>query len=445
METRSRNVKIAVIGSGISGLGAAWALSRHHEVAVFEADERLGGHANTVEIEDRGRAVPVDTGFIVYNERNYPNLVQLFDALDVATEPSDMSFSVSAEGGAFEYRARALGLLAQPSNLLRPPYRRMVREIVRFSREAKALVGREPRESTGEWLQHAGYSSAFRDDFLLPMVACIWSSNLRQMLSYPAATMAGFLDNHGLLDLGNRPQWRTVTGGSREYVRRVASGFDDVRLATPVDSVVREPDSVLVRDRRGRVERFDHVVVATHADTALSMLGHDATTEERHLLGSFTYEENLAVLHHDPAAMPRRRRAWSSWNYQSRERGGAGAEGGVSLTYWMNLLQNLDTERPVFVTLNPVEEPRDRVASFVYHHPQYDRASVQAQSELASVQGVRRTWFCGSYCGYGFHEDGLRAGLEVAARLGASAPWATGPAEPPNVSAIGLEPAGVGG
>ncbi|MGZ8603001.1 MAG: NAD(P)/FAD-dependent oxidoreductase, partial [Actinomycetota bacterium] len=348
-------MRIAVIGSGISGLGAAWALSRHHEVTVFEADERLGGHANTVEIEDRGRAVPVDTGFIVYNERNYPNLVRLFATTGVATEPSDMSFSVSAEGGAFEYRARVLGMLAQPSNLLHASYRRMVREIVRFSREAKALVGRDPGESTGDWLEHAGYSSAFRDDFLLPMVACIWSSNLLQMLSYPAATMAGFLDNHGLLDLGNRPQWRTVTGGSREYVRRVAAALDDVRLATPVDSVVREPDSVLVRDRQGRVERFDHVVVATHADTALTMLGHDATAKERHLLGSFTYQENLAVLHHDPAAMPRRRRAWSSWNYQARERGGAGAEGGISLTYWMNLLQNLDTERPVFVTLNPVE------------------------------------------------------------------------------------------
>lgn len=437
-------VKIAVIGSGISGLGAAWALSRHHAVTVFEAEDRLGGHANTVEIEDRGRLVPVDTGFIVYNERNYPNLVRLFEATGVATEPSDMSFSVSADRGAFEYRARALGLLAQPSNLLRPSYRRMMREIVRFSREAKALIGRAPAESTADWLERAGYSSAFRDDFLLPMVACIWSSNLRQMLSYPAATMAGFLDNHGLLDLGNRPQWRTVTGGSREYVRRVAASLDDVRLATPIASVQREADLVLVRDPDGHAERFDHVVVATHADTALSMLGRDATPEEHRLLSSFRYQENRAVLHHDPAAMPRRRRAWSSWNYQARERG-VGGERAVSLTYWMNLLQNLDTGRPVFVTLNPIEEPRDRVASFVYHHPQYDRASVDAQSALPSVQGVRRTWFCGSYCGYGFHEDGLRAGLGVAASLGAPAPWATEPRVPADVSTIEREPVPVGG
>jgi predicted NAD/FAD-binding protein len=417
-------VKIAVVGSGISGLGAAWALSRHHDVTVYEADARLGGHANTSEVDDAGRSVPVDTGFIVYNERNYPNLVRLFGSLGVETEPSDMSFSVSLDGGAFEYRARALGLLAQPSNLLRPSYRRMVRDIVRFSRQAKTLVGTDPVESTGSWLVRAGYSDAFRDRFLLPMVACIWSSNLEGMLSYPAATMAAFLDNHGLLDLGDRPQWRTVHGGSRGYVRRIAAGLDDVRLATPVTSVTRGPESVLVADANGGRERFDHVVLATHADTSLAVLGADASAEERRLLGAFGYQRNVAVLHRDAALMPRRRRAWSSWNYLAKT-SPAGTRG-VSLTYWMNLLQNLDTERPVFVTLNPIVEPREQVASFVYHHPQYDRASVEAQAALPSVQGVQRTWFCGSYCGYGFHEDGLRSGLEVAASLGAPAPWAAG-------------------
>jgi predicted NAD/FAD-binding protein len=415
-------VRIAVVGSGISGLGAAWALSRHHDVTVYEADARLGGHANTVDVDDAGRAVPVDTGFIVYNERNYPSLVRLFGSLGVDTEPSDMSFSVSLDGGAFEYRARALGLLAQPSNVLRPSYRRMVRDIVRFSREAKTLVGTDPAESTGSWLARAGYSDGFRDRFLLPMVACIWSSNLEGMLSYPAATMAGFLDNHGLLDLGDRPQWRTVRGGSREYVRRIAAGLDDVRLSTPVTSVTREPGSVLIDDAAGGRERFDHVVLATHADTALAVLGADASAEERRLLGAFGYQRNVAVLHRDAALMPRRRRAWSSWNYLAHT-SPAGTRG-VSLTYWMNLLQNLDTERPVFVTLNPIEEPRDQVASFVYHHPQFDRASVDAQAALPSVQGARRTWFCGSFCGNGFHEDGLRSGLQVAASLGAPAPWA---------------------
>ncbi|HEX7247282.1 MAG TPA: FAD-dependent oxidoreductase [Actinomycetota bacterium] len=420
-------MRIAIVGSGISGLGAAWALARHHHVVLYEREDRAGGHANTRQVEDRGRAVPVDTGFIVYNERNYPNLVRLFAALGVATEPSDMSFSVSVGRGAFEYRARAFGLAAQPSNLARPAYLRMVREIVRFSRDAKALVGTSTAETTGSWLEGMRYSPAFREDFLLPMVACIWSSNLRDMLAMPVATMAAFLDNHGLLDLGDRPQWRTVTGGSREYVRRVVAGLDEVRTAAPVVSVTREePDAVVVRDATGRTERFDHVVLATHADTSLEILGDDATPDERRVLGSFGYQRNVAVLHRDAAFMPKRRRAWSSWNYLARERAASGGDdAGVSLTYWMNLLQNLETERPVLVTLNPIDEPRHVVDSFVYHHPRYDHAAVEAQTELPALQGVRRMWFCGSYFGHGFHEDGLRSGLAVAAALGAAAPWAT--------------------
>ncbi len=421
-------MRIAIVGSGISGLGAAWALSRQqHHVVLYEREDQAGGHANTHEVEDRGRIVPVDTGFIVYNERNYPNLVRLFEALGVATEPSDMSFSVSVARGAFEYRARTLGLAAQPSNLARPSYLRMVREIVRFSRDAKALVGAPTTETTGDWLERTGYSPAFRHDFLLPMVACIWSSSLHEMLAMPVRTMAAFLDNHGLLDLGDRPQWRTVTGGSREYVRRIVAGIDEVRTGAPVVSITREgSDGVLVRDATGRVERFDHLVLATHADTALEILGGDATRDERRLLSCFRYQRNVAVLHRDPAFMPKRRRAWSSWNYLAPERvrSASGGDGGVSLTYWMNLLQNLDTERPVLVTLNPFDEPRDSTGSFVYHHPQYDRAAVEAQAELSSLQGTRRTWFCGSYFGHGFHEDGLRSGLAVAAALGAPPPWA---------------------
>ena len=427
-------MRIAIVGSGISGLGAAWALARHHHVVLYEREDRAGGHANTREIEDRGRILPVDTGFIVYNERNYPNLVRLFETLGVATEPSDMSFSVSIGGGAFEYRARTLGLAAQPSNLARPAFVRMVREIVRFSREARALVGSSSGETTGGWLERMRYSHAFREDFLLPMVACIWSSNLNQMLAMPVVTMAAFLDNHGLLDLGDRPRWRTVTGGSREYVRRVVAGLDEVRTGAPVVSVTRAgSDGVVVRDATGRDERFDHVVLATHADTSLDLLGDDAAPEERRLLGGFRYQRNLAVLHRDPAFMPRRRRAWSSWNYLARDRAGSGGDdAGVSLTYWMNLLQNLETERPVFVTLNPLEEPRGVVESFVYHHPQYDRASVAAQAELPALQGVRRTWFCGSYVGHGFHEDGLRSGLAVASALGAPAPWVVHEAAAPD-------------
>ncbi|HEY6566916.1 MAG TPA: FAD-dependent oxidoreductase, partial [Actinomycetota bacterium] len=256
-------MKIAVIGSGVSGLGAAWALARAHDVTVYEAGATLGGHANTAEIRDRGRTVPVDTGFIVYNERNYPHLVQLFEFLGVPTDTSDMSFSVSIDRGAFEYRARLAGLAAQPSNLLRPRYLRMVGEIIRFTREAKALGAGDSDLSTESFLEQGGYSEAFRDDFLLPMVACIWSSRLEEMLSYPAATMAGFLDNHGLLDLGDRPQWRTVAGGSREYVRRLASSLPDVRTETPVLAIDRGRDDVLVRAADGSAARYDHVVLAT--------------------------------------------------------------------------------------------------------------------------------------------------------------------------------------
>jgi predicted NAD/FAD-binding protein len=415
-------MRIAVVGSGIAGLGAAWALSRVHDVTVFEAGAYLGGHAHTVEVDDGPRSIPVDTGFIVYNEANYPNLVRLFRTLGVVTESSDMSFAVSKDRGTFEYQARALGIVAQPSNLARPAYRRMVREIFRFAREAKALVGTDPRESTGEWLDRRGFSRALREDFVLPMTACIWSSSLDDMASYPAATMAGFLNNHGLLDVLRRPAWRTVSGGSREYVRRVAAVFDDVRLATPVEAIVRLGDGVIVRDTAGHQERYDHVVLATHADTSLAILGDDATHDERRLLGSFRYTENRAVLHRDPALMPVRRRAWSSWNYLA-EGGPGDASRTVSLTYWMNRLQNLETRRPVFVTLNPLREPRHVEAEFTYHHPTFDRAAVDAQRALPTIQGGRRTWFAGSYCGYGFHEDGLTAGLEVAASLGSPAPW----------------------
>jgi predicted NAD/FAD-binding protein len=415
-------MRIAVVGSGIAGLGAAWALSRVHEVTVFEAGTYLGGHAHTVEVDDGPRSVPVDTGFIVYNEANYPNLTRLFRVLDVASEPSDMSFAVSKDRGAFEYQARAMGIVAQPSNLARPAYRRMVREIFRFAKEAKALVGTEVRESTGEWLDRRGFSRALREDFVLPMTACIWSSSLDDMASYPAATMAGFLDNHGLLDVLRRPAWRTVSGGSREYVSRIAAGFDDVRLATPVEGIVRLGDGVIVRDAAGHDERYDHVVLATHADTSLAILGEDASPDERRLLGSFRYTENRAVLHRDPELMPARRRAWSSWNYLA-EGGSRGASSTVSLTYWMNRLQNLETREPVFVTLNPLREPRRAEAEFTYHHPTFDRAAVDAQRELPSIQGIDRTWFAGSYRGYGFHEDGLTAGLDVASSLGAPAPW----------------------
>jgi predicted NAD/FAD-binding protein len=414
-------MRIAVIGGGISGLGAAWALSRRHAVTIYESERRLGGHANTVEIADADRVVAVDTGFIVYNERTYHNLTRLFAATGVATGPSDMSFAVSRDGGRFEYRASAAGLLAQLPNLARGTYRSMVRDMLRFMREAPALVGSGSTERLGEFLDRGRYGEPFRRDFLLPMLACIWSSSLDGMLDYPAESMARFLDNHGLLRVIGQPRWRTVTGGSREYVRRLSAGFArDVRLATPVQAVQRHADGVVVRDARGGADRFHHVVFATHADITLRILGPDASPTERAVLSAFRYQENRAVLHRDPSLMPRRRRVWSSWNYLAD--GDDGSER-VSLSYWMNRLQNLRTERPVILTLNPSREPRHVESEHIYHHPQFDGGAVNAQLRLPGIQGVDRTWFVGAWTGYGFHEDGLRSGLEVAAALGAPAPW----------------------
>lgn len=409
-----------MVGSGIAGLGAAWALSRTHDVTLYEAEDRVGGHSNTVDVVDGGRSIPVDTGFIVYNEPNYPNLTRLFRHLGVATEPSDMSFSVSLGSGALEFTGRAPGLFAL-RNLVRPSHLRMVTDIVRFSRDAPKVLATETQETTGEYLDRMGYGDGFRRRYLLPVVACIWSSSLDRMLDFPVEMLLRFLDNHGLLDAFGRPAWRTVTGGSREYVRRVAAPISEVRTGTPVASVRRTPDGVLVGDTRGGLERFDHVVLATHADRTLRILGDDATLRERAVLGAFRYQENRAVLHRDPSLMPARWRVWSSWNYLS-EGGGSGAER-VSLSYWMNRLQNLRTERPIFVTLNPSREPPEVVSRHTYRHPQFDRAAAQAQRALPALQGAGRTWFCGAYAGYGFHEDALRSGLGVAAALGAPAPW----------------------
>jgi hypothetical protein len=415
--------RIAVIGAGISGLGAAWALRRVHDVVVYEAQDRPGGHANTVEVDDDGATVPVDTGFIVYNERNYPNLVRLFAALGVPTQESDMSFSVSV-GGSFEYRSRVRGLLAQPANALRPDTWRMVRDFRRLCEDAPRLVASGSRESLGDFLERAGYSEAFRRDFLLPISAAIWSSSLDGVEAFPATTLLGFLLNHDILQVGSRPRWRTVSGGSREYVERLTGGSADaIRTSRPVISVRRAPDAVTVRDGAGGLERYDEVVFATHTDDTLRILGPDASAPERDVLGAIRYQPNEAVLHRDASLMPVRRGAWASWNYLAPEPDTTDRTQPVCLTYWMNRLQNLPTRRPVFVTLNPLREPRGDVLRFAYAHPQLDRAAVDAQARLPSIQGVNRTWFAGAWSGHGFHEDGLRSGLAVAAALGAAAPW----------------------
>jgi predicted NAD/FAD-binding protein len=417
---RATPLKIAVIGSGISGLSAAWLLSSHHQVTVFEADSRVGGHSNTVEAGE----TPVDTGFIVYNEVTYPNLTALFRFLDVPTKPSDMSFAVSLDGGRLEYSGTGLsGLFAQPANLASPRFWSMLRDLLRFYRTAPFDLGGMGVLDLGDYLDRKGYGQAFREDHLYPMAAAIWSAPAADIARYPAAAFVGFCENHGLLKLVGRPVWRTVDGGSRAYVQRLTRSFAD-RIVTgnPIRSVRRLLKGVEITDQSGHTALFDHVVIASHADQALKMLA-DPSEQESRVLGSFSYCRNETFLHSDPRLMPRRKRVWSSWNYMSAE---DDAERRLSVTYWMNRLQGIKADRPLFVSLNPLQPPAadQTIRQISYDHPVFDARAIAAQHDLWSLQGRNNTWFCGAYFGSGFHEDGLQAGLAVAEALGGvRRPW----------------------
>jgi hypothetical protein len=417
---------VAIIGTGISGMSAAWLLSRHHNVTVYECDRRVGGHSNTVTVESAKGPIAVDTGFIVYNEETYPNLTALFDNLNVPTQLSDMSFAVSLANGDLEYSGNSLaGLFAEKRNLFRPRFWSMLRDLQRFYREApRDLAALEEFHTTlGDYLDAGAYGSAFRRDHLLPMAAAIWSAPTSAILNYPAASFIRFQDSHGLLRLRNRPPWRTVLGGSRAYVERLTRSYADrIRLSAAVTAVHRSGEFIQVRDRDGRVETFDNVVIATHADQALELLD-DPTAQERRLLGAFHYSRNTAVLHSDPALMPKRRAVWSSWNHIGPD-GDDDDRTCPTVTYWMNLLQNIPNDTPLFVTLNPGRMPKKEWHREVYEHPMFDSAAITAQRHLWSLQGQRNTWFCGAYFGAGFHEDGLQAGLAVAEALGGvRRPW----------------------
>ncbi len=423
---KQRKLRIAVVGSGISGLSAAWLLSRNHTVHLYEKDDRLGGHSNTVDTPDG----PVDTGFIVYNEHSYPNLTPFFRHLDVETAASDMSFAVSVGNGRFEYAGRDLaGMVAQKSNLLRLDFWRMTQDLLRFYRQAPLDV-REPGEEAttlGDYLARKRYSRAFIDYHLVPMGAAIWSTPAKKMLDYPLLSFVEFCENHGLLKLANRPQWRTVRGGSRNYVQRVAGHLGDgIRLNSAVRTVRRQPGGVEVETHNGQVSAYDHVVLASHADQTLSMLG-DPTEDERDIFSAFHYARNRAILHTDRSLMPKRRAAWCSWNYLAEDKPDGRR---LCVSYWMNSLQPLNCETDYFVTLNPAHEPSDGsiVRSFLYDHPVYDMAAREAQRQLWTIQGRDRIWYCGSYFGYGFHEDGIQSGLAVAEALGGERrPWAVRP------------------
>ncbi|MFL6658316.1 MAG: NAD(P)/FAD-dependent oxidoreductase [Massilia sp.] len=421
-------MKVAVIGAGISGLSCAYRLAqRGADVTLFEAGNYFGGHSNTVDVTLDGVTHGVDTGFLVFNDRTYPHLIALFAELGVETAPSDMSFSVklplSPAPGAplLEWAGANLDtVFAQRGNLLRPRFLRMVSDILRFNRQASAMArsGKLPQQPLGEFLDAEGYSAQFRAWYLLPMAACIWSCPSDQMLAFPAATFIRFCHNHGLLQVSDRPQWRTVRGGSRNYVQRLLAGIPQQRLATPVTSVTRANGggarAIRVETANG-IEHFDHVVLACHSDQSLAMLG-DARSEERAVLQAVRYQANRAVLHTDASCLPQSRKAWSAWNYQSN----AAPTPQVCVHYLLNQLQPLPFTTPVIVSLNPLDQPAPEsvLASFDYAHPVFDAAAVAAQSQLIQFQGTQNTWFAGAWTGYGFHEDGLKSGLQVASAIG---------------------------
>ena len=415
--------RVAIIGSGISGLGAAHALAGQAQVTVFEAGSHFGGHAHTVDVQLDGVKHGVDTGFLVFNERTYPQLIHLFAELQVETAPSDMSFSVQVPQAGIEWSGSSLNtVFAQRRNLARPRFLRMLADIGRFNRLATAIaLGGDPGEMAepiGDFLDRHRFGAAFRDWYFLPMIGCIWSCPTDQMLRFPIATLIRFCHNHGLIQVTDRPQWHTVRGGSRQYVDRIVRRLADARLNTPVRSVRRLPPNgsggVMVATDQGS-ERFDEIVMACHSDQSLALLA-DATLDERAVLGAIRYHPNRALLHTDAAVLPRRRLAWAAWNY-ARAADAGREQAAVCLHYLINRLQPLPWVRPVVVSLNPdparMPDPATVLGDFAYSHPVFDAAAIAAQQRLPEIQGRTGLWFAGAWTRYGFHEDGLMSGLAV--------------------------------
>ncbi|BAM89934.1 conserved hypothetical protein [Bradyrhizobium oligotrophicum S58] len=425
-------MRVAVVGTGIAGNAAAWSLAKRYPITVYERDLRPGGHSHTVTIDYEGVPVSVDIGFIVYNELNYPELTALFDHLGVETVESSMSFAVTADAGRFEWKGggdswfdTAKGLFAQPSNLLSTSYLWMLRDILTFNEQSTAdfKAGRLEGLTLGDYFRRNHFAPRLLTDYLAPMGAAIWSAPASEMLDFPAENFVAFFSNHRLLQY-DRPVWRTVKGGSRRYVEKLTSSFrSHVRLGSAVTRIERTAHGVVVQDSSGHRDTYDHVVIAAHSDQALSMLA-DADAHERSVLGAIKYSPNTIYLHRDSRLMPKRRRAWASWNFLRWQREGTPMND-VAVTYWMNNLQGIDHDKPLFVSLNPPFAPSPELTfgKYVCEHPQYNAAAFAAQKRLAAIQGQRHTWFCGAWTGYGFHEDGLRSGLAVAEALGASVPW----------------------
>ena len=415
-------MRIAVVGSGISGLSAAWLLSQRHQVTLFEAENRLGGHTHTVDVTLDGQTFPVDTGFLVFNHRTYPELTRLFDTLEVETVASEMSFSVRLDRPDLEWAGTSLGtVFGQRANLARPAFWSMLRDLLRFNREAVRETELANGMALGDYLQLRGYGKSFIEWYLLPMAAAIWSCPASQMLEFPLSSFIRFCHNHGLLQVTNRPQWRTVEGGGREYVKKLAAGIGEIHLGQPVESL---------RPRGGQVELvsgsvsglYDQVVLACHSDQSRAILAPHYATQSR-LLRHLPYQPNRAVLHSDASVLPRRKKLWAAWNYQSGH--GTLSDRPVAVHYLINRLQPLPTETPVIVSLNPLQDidPAQVHGSFHYSHPVFNRQSVGIQRQIAAANGRDGIWLAGAWLGYGFHEDGLASALRVARQLDADLSW----------------------
>lgn len=413
-------MRIAIIGTGISGMVAAYLLHSEHEVTLFEANDYIGGHTNTIGVETAERHYAVDTGFMVFNDWTYPHFSKLLTRLGVASQPSTMSFSLRCEDSGLEYNGTSINtLFAQRRNLIRPAFHRMWLDILRFNYQASRLLGQENHQVTlGEYLAASHYSTEFIEHYIVPMGAAIWSADPQRLRGFPLHFFLRFFHNHGMLSVNQRPQWRVISGGSQQYVKALTRSYADrIRLKCPVQLISRACDHVVVKPRGGEPERFDHVILATHSDQALALLS-DPTEMERDILSALPYQENAAILHTDASMLPRQRRAWASWNYHRRRK----EQESVAVTYNLNMLQSLTSSSPFCVTLNHVEavDPTKIIQRFTYHHPTYTPQAAVAQQQHARISGVDRTHFCGAYWGYGFHEDGVNSALAVGQSFGKS-------------------------
>lgn len=411
-------MKIAIIGTGISGMGAAHLLSRNHEVTIYEKNDYIGGHSRTVDIETKDGDISVDTGFIVFNERNYPNLLKLFEQLNVPITKSDMSFGVSINDAWLEYGTTSLkDCFAQKRNIFRPQYLKMLQDILKFHKQALANEATTPDLTLGEWIKKLDLGDWFRDYFLLPMGGAIWSMPVEQMLNYPASTFIRFFDNHGLLGINDAPQWYTVKGGSKNYVKSLTHKFSDqIKLNCGVKEVIRNENGVDINDTKNATTSYDQVVFACHSDQALKLLSQPSHLEKQ-ILGSIHYQENLMVLHSDVSFMPKRKSAWSSWVYLSNEK--QDKSNHMCVSYWMNNLQPLGTDIPIIVTLNPPKMPKSVLTydQAILEHPVFDKNAILAQERLEEIQGKDRIWYCGAWQKYGFHEDGLASAIKMVSAI----------------------------